>query len=138
MEFPSKTQSFVVIPRDPLAISSAASTISIILQRKTNETTVWKNEGTAVTLSLQQENTLPQLRVHSASATELRLAYNYSTTLGVEVFGRWKLRSSTTLTANSFTDLTGISPVAFSPGVYHYVIPISPTTEPRKFFRLTQ
>lgn len=135
-EFQSKTQSFIVIPRDPLAISSAAFTISVVLQRKTNDTTVWKDEGAAVTLALQQENTLPQLRVHSATGSEIRLAYNYSTSLGVEVYGRWKLRTSTTLTANSFTELSGVTPIEFSPGIYHYVIPIS-ATEPQKFFRLS-
>lgn len=135
-EFPSKMQSFVVMPRDPLAISSATSTISVLLQRKTNDTTVWKDEGTAVTLALQQETTLPQLRVHSATSTEIRLAYNYSTSLGAEVYGRWKLRGSTTLAANSFTELSGVTPIEFSLGVYHYIIPISPT-EPQKFFRLS-
>jgi hypothetical protein len=137
----TRNQNFVAQPQTAPSTNSGNFSMSIILQRKTTDTTgfpttVWKDEGTAVTLALQQETALPQLRVHSATSTEIRLAYNYSTSLGVEVYGRWKLRASTTLTANSFTELSGVTPVEFSPGIYHYIIPISPT-EPQKFFRLS-
>jgi len=137
----SRTQSFMVQPNVALPISSKNHSVSVILQRRTLDTSgfpkhVWVDQGAAVTLALTQEIGTPQLRISSASATEMRLSYTYATPYGAEVYARWKLLASPSLEANSFSAVTGLTVTAGPNNEYSYTVPISPTTTPKQFFRL--
>jgi hypothetical protein len=137
----SRPQSFFLQPKSALPISSSAHTVSLLLQRRTLDTTglpthVWVDQGAAETLSFAQEIATPQLRISSLNPTEMRLSYTYETALGDAVATRWKLLASSTLEANSFTPVSGHQVTEGQNNEYSYTIPISPTTTPKQFFRL--